>query len=214
MLARARKCVKEASRVPQSSRQQGKALYSPKMQTVVSLLRAVNVGGHAAIKMAELKQLYESLKFRDVQTYVQSGNVIFRTESPTLGAVTAKIQSGIEKRFRVTPGLMLRTLDDMRSIVKKNPFAKRLGIEPAKLHVYFLNSVLRRPAIAQLKNLPLDPEELIPSKSEIFIYFPDGAGKSKLPWKTLEKICTAPGTARNWNTVTKLLEIAEQIDSR
>ncbi len=183
------------------------------MQTIVSLLRAVNVGGHAVIKMAELKQLYESLKFRDVQTYVQSGNVVFRTESSDLNAVAAKIQSGIEKNFRVTPGVMLRTLEDMRRIVKRNPFAKRSHIEPAKFHVYFLNCVLSRSATDQLKNLPLDPEELIPSNSEIFIHFPDGAGKSKLPWKTIEKICTAPGTARNWNTVTRLLEIAEQIDS-
>lgn len=183
------------------------------MQTIVSLLRAVNVGGHAVIKMAELKELYESLKFRDVQTYVQSGNVVFRAESADLGAVAAKIQTGIEKRFRVTPGVMLRTLNDMQRIVKKNPFAKRPGIEPAKLHVYFLNAVLGRSAIEQLKNLPLDPEELIPSGSELFIYFPDGAGKSKLPWRTVEKICTTPGTARNWNTVTKLLAMAEQLDS-
>lgn len=183
------------------------------MQTIVSLLRAVNVGGHAVIKMADLRELYESLKFRDVQTYVQSGNVVFRTESADLSAVAAKIRTAIEKRFRVTPGVMLRTLDDMRRIVKKNPFAKRSTIEPAKLHVYFLRSVLSRPAIAQLKNLLLDPEELIPSESELFIYFPDGAGKSKLPWKAVEKICTAPGTARNWNTVTKLLEMAEQLDS-
>ncbi len=183
------------------------------MQTVVSLLRAVNVGGHSVIKMADLKELYESLKFRDVQTYLQSGNVAFRTESVDLIAVSAKIQAGIAKRFRVTPGVMLRTLNDMRRIVKKNPFGRRSAIEPAKLHVYFLNRVLSRPAVAQLKNLSLDPEELIPSNSELFIYFPNGAGQSKLPWRTVEKICTAPGTARNWNTVTKLLEMAELLDS-
>lgn len=183
------------------------------MQTIVSLLRAVNVGGHAVIKMAALKNLYQSLKFQDVQTYVQSGNVVFRTESADLSAVAAKIRTGIEKRFRVTPGVMLRTLDDMRRIVKKNPFAKRSAIEPAKLHVYFLNSILTRAAAAELRNLRLDPEEMIPSSSELFIYFPNGAGKSKLPWRTVEKICTAPGTARNWNTVTKLLEMAEQLDS-
>lgn len=183
------------------------------MPTIVSLLRAVNVGGHAVIKMADLKALYESLKFRDVQTHVQSGNVVFRTESGDLGAMAAKIQAAVEKRFRVTPGVMLRTLDEMRRVAKRNPFAKRSGIEPAKLHVYFLPHILSRPASAQLKNLPLDPEELIPSHSELFIYFPNGAGNSKLPWKTVEKICTAPGTARNWNTVTKLLEMAEQLDS-
>lgn len=183
------------------------------MQVVVSLLRAVNVGGHAVIKMADLKALYESLKFRDVQTYIQSGNVVFRSEASDLEAVATKIQRGIEKRFRVTPGVLVRTVDDMRRIVKQNPFAKRAEIEPAKLRVYFLSNILSQPAIAKLKKLPLDPEELIPADSELFIYFPNGAGKSKLPWRTIEKICTAPGTCRNWNTVTKLLEMAEQLES-
>ena len=183
------------------------------MQVVVSLLRAVNVGGHAVIKMADLKALYESLKFRDVQTYIQSGNVVFRSEAGDLKAIAARIQRGIEKRFRVTPGVLLRTIDDMRRIAKDNPFARRADVEPAKLLVYFLEAPLSRQAVAELKKLPLPAEELIPSESEIFIHFREGMGKSKLPWRTVDKICGAPGTGRNWNSVTKLLEMAEQLDS-
>jgi len=184
------------------------------MPVVVSLLRAVNVGGHAVIKMADLKALYESLQFRDVQTYVQSGNVLFRSSADDLPGIAAKIQKGIEKRFRVTPGVMLRTVDDMRRIVKRNPFAKRAGIEPAKLHVHFLNHPVSRSAVEELKKLRPDPEELIPLDRELFIYFPNGAGRSKLPWHTVEKICASAGTSRNWNTVTKLLQMAEQLDAR
>jgi uncharacterized protein (DUF1697 family) len=184
------------------------------MKTVVCLLRAVNVGGHAVIKMAELKALYESLKFHDVQTYVQSGNIVFRSESSDLDAVATKIRAAIEKRFHVTPGVMLRTVDDLKRIVKRNPFAKRSGIEPAKLHVCFLQSALSRAAISDLGKLTFNPEELVPSERELFIYFPNGAGNSKLPWRAVDRICGAPGTSRNWNTVNKLLQMAEQLEAQ
>ena len=183
------------------------------MPVVVSLLRAVNVGGHAVIKMADLKALYESLKFRDVQTYVQSGNVVFRTESGDLKALSKKIQMAIEKRFKVAPRVLLRTTNELRGIVAANPFAKRADVLPAKLLVYFLHEELSRDAATELKKLPLKAEELIPTKRELYIYFSDGMGKSRLPWRAVEKLCITPGTGRNWNTVTKLLTMAEELES-
>jgi len=182
------------------------------MPVVISLLRAVNVGGTAIIKMADLRALYESLKLKDVQTYIQSGNVVFRTEEKDLPKLAKRIQAAIEKRFGVKPGVILRTASEMRDMVARNPFAKRQNIEPAKLHCYFLADKLNTEACSQLNALPLQSEELIPSGSELFIYFPDGMGKSKLPWSRLEKICGAPGTARNWNSVAKLLTMAEAIE--
>ncbi len=184
------------------------------MPAIVSLLRAVNVGGHASIKMADLRALYESLRFKDVQTYVQSGNVVFRTDEKDLPKLAKRIQTAIEKRFSVKPGVMLRTAEEMRDVVARNPFAKRRGIEPAKLLAYFLEDKLSAEASAQLRELPLSSEELTPSGKELFIYFSNGMGKSKLPWGKLEKICTRPGTGRNWNSVTKLLAMAEALDSR
>jgi len=184
------------------------------MPVVVSFLRAVNVGGHASIKMADLRALYESLKFKDVQTYIQSGNVVFRTDEKDLPKLSKRIQAGIEKRFGVKPGVMLRTSEEMRGIVARNPFAKRRGIEPGKLLVYFLEEELSANICAQLRALPLASEELIPSGKELFIYFSNGMGKSKLPWGRLEKICAVPGTGRNWNSVTKLRTMAEALDSR
>ena len=183
------------------------------MPVVISLLRAVNVGGHAVIKMADLKALYESLKFRDVQTYVQSGNVVFRADGSDLKALGKKIKTAIEKRFKVTPAVLLRTAKDLRDIVAANPFTKRADVPPAKLLVYFLHEELSRDAAAELKKLPPKGEELIPAKRELYIYFPDGMGKSKLPWRAVEKLCITPGTGRNWNTVSKLLAMAEELES-
>jgi uncharacterized protein (DUF1697 family) len=179
------------------------------MPVIVSLLRAVNVGGHAVIKMAELRALYESLRFERVQTYVQSGNVVFQTDEADLDTLARRIRAAIKKEFAVEPEAILRSVDAMRSIVARNPFARRKGIEPGKLHVQFLPGKLSAQANTQLKALTLKSEELIPSGQEIYIYFPNGAGKSKLPWPKLEKICGMPGTGRNWNSVTKLLALAE-----
>jgi len=215
MVARARKPVKEAyERLNRLLIARANARYTlHTMPVIVSLLRAVNVGGHAVIKMADLKSLYESLKFRDVHTYVQSGNVVFRGDSTDLKLLSKKIQRAIEKRFRVTPGVLLRTTKDLRNIVAANPFAKRSDVLPAKLLVYFLQEELSREAPAELKKLPPQGEELIPAKRELYIHFPDGMGKSKLPWRAVEKLCIKPGTGRNWNTVTKLLAMAEELES-
>src|SRR5256885_7461975 len=148
MLARATKRVKEAHKAAQF---RPGARYTPRtMPVVVSLLRAVNVGGHAIIKMADLKSLYESLKFNDVQTYVQSGNVVFRAGSTDLKALGKKIQTAIEKRFKVTPGVLLRTTDELRHVVAANPFAKRTDVLPAKLLVYFLHAELSPDAATEL----------------------------------------------------------------
>jgi len=183
------------------------------MPAVIALLRAINVGGHSIIKMEALRALFSSLKCKDVQTYVQSGNVVFRADEKDLAKFEKRIQAAITKKFGVTPGVTLRTTADMRDIVARNPFAKRKNIEPAKLHVSFLGKKLDQNAHDLLAELPLKGEELVPSGRELFIYFPDGAGKSKLPWGKVDKICQTQGTARNWNSVTKLLEMAEELES-
>ena len=179
----------------------------------VVLLRGINLVRHNRIAMPALRSALEADGFRDVMTYVQSGNVVFRTDSGDLKALSKKIQMAVEKRFKVTPGVLLRTADELRGIVAANPFAKRADVLPAKLLVYFLHEELSRDAATELKELPLKAEELIPTKRELYIYFPDGMGKSKLPWRAVEKHCITPGTGRNWNTVTKLLAMAEALES-
>jgi len=183
------------------------------MPVVISLLRAVNVGGTSIIKMAELRVLYESLEFKDVETYIQSGNVVFRTQEKDLAKLAKRIQAAIARRFGAKPQVILRTAHEMRKVVARNPFAKRRGIEPSKLLCLFLAEKLSAEACAELRALSLPSEELIPSGSELFIYFSNGIGKSNLSWSKLEKTSTGPGTGRNWNTVIKLLAMAEAIEA-
>jgi uncharacterized protein (DUF1697 family) len=215
MVARTEKWVKEAMRCAFASRQRLFSRYnSPVMPVVISLLRAINVGGHAVIKMNDLRALYESLKFEDVQTYIQSGNVVFRTDERDLNKLAKRIQGAIAKKFGVSPGVIFRTAADMREVVAKNPFAKRRDVEANKLHVSFLDAKLSPSVCAQLRALPLATEEIIPSSAELFIYCSNGMGKAKIPWAKVDKLCATQGTARNWNTVMKLLEMAETIEKQ
>src|SRR5262252_6168075 len=103
------------------------------MPVLIAMLRGVNVGGHNQIKMEALRELFLSLKFMSPQTYVQSGNVVFQSSEPDLEKVAKRIQQGIEKKFGCCPQIVLRTADDLRAAVAKNPLAKRRGIDPAKL---------------------------------------------------------------------------------
>jgi len=183
------------------------------MPVIISMLRAVNVGGHNKIKMDALRALYQSLKLRDAQTYVQSGNVVFRTEERDLALLTKRIQNGIERSFRCRPDVILRTAAELRDVIARNPFAKRRGIEPNKLLVTFLPADPGAEARSQTLKIKCDPEELHISGRELYIYFPNGMGRTKLSVAALERTLKIPGTGRNWNSVVKLLEMAEKLEA-
>ena len=183
------------------------------MPVLISMLRAVNVGGHSKIKMDALRALYASLKFEHPQTYVQSGNVIFKTKDRDLVLIAKRIQQSIEKKFACCPEVILRTTAELRSVVAKNPFAERKNIEPNKLLVTFLAADPGKEAREGLRKQNFEPEELAIADRELYIYFPNGMGKSKLPWGRIDKILQTPGTGRNWNSVTKILEMAEKLET-
>jgi len=183
------------------------------MPVLISLLRGINVGGHAVVKMDALRNLYRSLKLEDPQTYLQSGNVIFKSAERDLQRVADQIQKAIVKKFACCPEVILRATEEMRAIVSRNPFRDRSDIEPNKLLVSFLAGRPAKDASENLRLLASGPEELHLLNREVYIYFPNGVGRSKLPWSRLDKVLKTPGTARNWNSVTKLLEIAEKMQA-
>jgi uncharacterized protein (DUF1697 family) len=183
------------------------------MAVIISMLRGVNVGGHNKVKMEALRALYESLKLRDAQTYVQSGNVIFRTDDREMARLGKRIEDGIERKFGFRPSVILRTAAEMREVVAKNPFGKRRGIEPGKLLVSFLASDPGAEAREKIRQMKCDPEELQIAGQELYIYFPNGSGRSKLSLARLEKTLKTPGTSRNWNSVTKMREMAERLEA-
>jgi uncharacterized protein (DUF1697 family) len=181
------------------------------MPVLISMLRGVNVGGHNKIKMDALRALYESLKLDSPRTYVQSGNVIFRTKEKNSAALAKKIQSAIERKFGFRPEVILRTTGEMRTAIAASPFAGR-NLEPGKTVMTFLAGDARLEAANELLALKNFPEELHLLGRELHIYFPDGIGKSKLPWPKIEKLLATPGTARNWNSLTRMMAMAEEME--
>src|SRR6202048_2408330 len=107
------------------------------MAVMICMLRGVNLGAHNRVKMEELRALCESLKLREPQTYVQSGNVIFKTDERDLVKLVKRIEGAIEKKFGFQSDVVLRSTAELRDVIARNPFAKRRGIEPSQLLVRF-----------------------------------------------------------------------------
>ena len=182
------------------------------MAVIISMLRGINLAAHRRVRMDDLRAVYESLKLRDVQTYVQSGNVVFRTQQRSLTPLAGRIEKELARTLGFQVDVINRTVSEMRGVVARNPFANRRDIEPAKLLVTFLAADPGEEARAAVRRIRTDPEELHIDGRELFIYFPAGMGRSKLPSSGIEKALKTSGTARNWNTVTKLLELAERLE--
>jgi uncharacterized protein (DUF1697 family) len=183
------------------------------MPVVISLLRGVNLGGHNMIKMEALRALCESMKLRDAQTYVQSGNVVFRTDERDLGRLSKRIEDGIEKRFGFRPDVIVRTCAELRDAIARNPFAGRRGIDPSKLLVTFLAADPSPETREKVSKIDAQPDELHVDGRELYIYFTNGMARPKIPWMAVVKMLKTTGTGRNWNTVRKLLEVAERLEA-
>jgi uncharacterized protein (DUF1697 family) len=169
------------------------------MTIYIALLRAVNVGGTGKLPMADLKALCIELGFKRVETYIASGNVIFDHDEPA-----ARVQAQLEKRLLAyagkTVGVFVRTASEMRTILKRNPFADK---EPGLTYSFFLNEKPRDDALDDIRGR--DGEELVLGQREIYVYYPTGMGKSKLQIPAAKL-----GTSRNLNTVAKLVEMSSR----
>jgi uncharacterized protein (DUF1697 family) len=186
------------------------------MAVLISMLRGVNLGSHNRVKMDALCDLYEELKLESPRTYVQSGNVIFTTKEKDTAKLTKKIQNAIEKTFQCRPEVILRTTGEMKKAVAANPFSGRRNIEPGKLLVTFLAAEPPQEAqasLAKLVSVKKYPEELHIVGRELYIYFPNGAGKSRLPWSQVDRLLKVTGTARNWNSVLAILKMAQELEA-
>ena len=173
----------------------------------VALLRGVNVGGHRRVPMADLRGLCEGLGFGEVATYIQSGNVVF-TSDHSVEEVGRRLEAAIAERFgfAVAVAVVVRTRAELAAVAASHPFAGR-QTDLAKLHVVFFEEPPPPEAVAALKAADTSPDEVAVEGREAFVHYPNGSGRSKL---SLDEF--GEGTARNWRTVTKLLELLEGLD--
>jgi uncharacterized protein (DUF1697 family) len=174
--------------------------------TFAAFLRGINVGGKNSIPMAELKPALSALGFEDVVTYIQSGNVVFRSPSRAAGDVAADVERQIAQVFGVDVAVLVRTPAQLRKIAADNPFLGK-GADLSKLHVVFLDARPGKDAIAKLDPDRSPPDAFSVRGREIYLRLPKGAGRSKLTIDWFERALSVRATARNWKTLGKLIEL-------
>ena len=169
------------------------------MSQLASLLRGINVGGKTNIGMPALARVYEDLGLREVKTLLRSGQVIFR------GNRTARqIEDAIEKRFAFRPKVFLRTRDELREALAANPFPGAARDDPGHLLIIFFE---KKPDVSAL-DAYRGPEKFALVGRDLFVHYTEGIGRSKLN-AFLDRKVEARGTARNWNTVQKIIAAME-----
>jgi uncharacterized protein (DUF1697 family) len=179
------------------------------MITYVSFLRGVNMTGHNSIKMTELAELYVKIGFSDPETYIQSGNVIFTDNSEIdPSSHSLKIEEAVLERFKYIVPVMVRTVKDLQDLFSANLFLNEPDFNPAKMAVIFLHEVPTEVQIRKVEDIDYPPDKFMIVGREIFIYCPNGFGKTKLYTNFFEKKMGVTGTARNWKTITTLLTLA------
>ena len=176
----------------------------------VVLLRGVNVGGANRLAMSDLRDLVGSLGHSDVVTYIQSGNVLLTSPRDDRGAVAAEICDGIRATFGLAVSAILRTPDELRAAIAANPFRAEADTDAAHVHITFLSAVPEPDRAAQLEPHRFSPERVALVGSELYLDYPNGAGRSKMNLDYFEKRLGVRGTARNINTVATLIELADR----
>ncbi len=176
------------------------------MTTYVAMLRGVNVGGNT-LKMEWLRQACEALGLRDVQTYVQSGNIVFET-SLGVSRLAQTLKTTIDAQTRQPVTVVVRTAAELAKVIAANPFLKQKGVDPAKLHVTFLDKASAKPPLERLDALAGKRDEYRLSGREIYLHCPINYGETKLSNAAIEKALAASATTRNWKTVTTLHAMA------
>lgn len=180
------------------------------MQTYISILRGINVSGHNLVKMDGLRKSYESLGFQNVKTYKQSGNLIFTASEFDNNELEQIVSGQIEKDFGIVVPVIVLTIDSLKQIVDGNPFLKDSSMDTAFLHATFLAS---RPLNFHHKDVEdkrLDGEDVVLTDNVVYLYCPNGYGRTKLTNNFLEAKLKVIATTRNWKTTSELLKIAQQ----
>ena len=179
------------------------------MKIFISILRGINVSGQNRILMTDLKILYERLTFEDVTTYIQSGNVIFKTALELSNQELAKkIEQAIYDKYNFVVPVIIRSLEEIKDIISSNPFIEEGDINTEKLHVTFLAEKPNETYLQSINNVDYPPDKLIIKNKEVFLYCPGSYGETKLSNKFFENKLRVSATTRNWKTINKLFEIA------
>ncbi len=183
------------------------------MQTYISILRGINVSGHKSIKMEALRKLYQQLNFKQVQTYIQSGNVIFQAHLSNQEDLQLLIQQKIKETFDFDVPVLIKEKSYFDEIIRLNPFINK-NMNSSKWHVTFLSQMPSTPLLEKLKSHDFLPDEFVIVDDAIYLHCPNGYGISKLNNTFFEKKLEVSATTRNWKTINELVNMANKLNQK
>jgi len=181
------------------------------MTIYISILRGINVSGQKLIKMDALRKSYENMGFHNVTTYLQSGNVIFTGNEFEINDLEQKISRQIEKDIGFEVPVIVLTIDKLQKIIENSPFLKDPDKDQAFLHVTFLSTKPDYFDRVTIEDKKQNGEEIFFTDSAVYLYCPNGYGRTKLNNNFLEAKIKVGATTRNWKTTNELYKIAQQI---
>ena len=180
------------------------------MRTYIALLRGINVSGQKKVPMAALRELLSNLGFGNVQTYIQSGNVIFQSSQEKISELEYLIQEALKSHFGFEVSVLVRTASNLKSIVDHCPFT-----DEKKVNSYFtlLHSVADSHLIGETKKINYSNEEFIITKNCVYFYSSTGYGNAKCNNNFFERKLKVTATTRNYKTMVKLLSLSQELES-
>lgn len=184
------------------------------MPVVIALIRGINVGGHKKIKMADLRQLFTSLGLRDVRTVLQSGNAVFTTDETDLARLQEQLEAAIRERFGFEVQVLLRGAEDFKVALARHPFTAAQLERGNHAMIAFLSAVPARAAVEALNENNPGREVIRSAGDALYIFYTDGAARSKLDNKRIESALNVVSTARNWNTCQRLLKLLGEVEAQ
>jgi uncharacterized protein (DUF1697 family) len=174
----------------------------------IALLRGINVGGRNKVPMAQLKALAEGLGWKEVKSFIQSGNLVF--EAAGSGeALERALEQGVEKRFDIQVPVMVRSASQWAAILEANPFPDEAAADPARLLVGIPKRPPAKGAAEAIECRAAAGERVREAGGVLWIHYPQGAGQSKITPAMIDKAAGSPVTARNWRTVIALQDLVE-----
>jgi uncharacterized protein (DUF1697 family) len=179
------------------------------MPTFIGVLRAINLGSHNKIAMSDLRAMLEKIGFEDPKTLILSGNVVFKSSTSSASKVEQMLEAASTKHLGVTTDYFVRSAKEWQAIIDANPFPKEAKNDPARLVMMCLRDAPSSDQVKALQAAIKGREIVRASGRQAYFVYPDGQGRSRLTIQVIEKALGTRGTARNWNTVLKLGELAQ-----
>ena len=182
------------------------------MTIYLALLRGINVGGHKRVAMADLRELVTELGFVDARSLLQSGNLVFRGDGRTGAQLERALEAEAERRLALQTAFFVRTAEEWKAVVARNPFREQAERDPGRLLVMFLKDVPDAENVEALQTAITGPEVVRAEGRQAYIVYPSGIGRSRLTNALVEKVLGTRATGRNWNTVLKLDALANPVE--